>query len=189
VSELVALYDPADAEGRVVGAAPRERVRRENLPHAAAVVLVRRSSGEVFVHRRSPRKDLWPGHHDCFAGGVVTAGEHPRDAARRELAEELGIDAVRPAPLLSHWFHDPVNRSLAFVHTATWDGDVHFTDGEVTAGWWEPPAALYARLADPHWPFVPDGRALLALPAVRTLLLDGRLLDGPRSPRPGSGPG
>ena len=45
VSEQVALLAPDDASGRAVGVAPRERVRRENLPHSATGVLVRRSDG------------------------------------------------------------------------------------------------------------------------------------------------
>ena len=171
MSELVALYDPDDAHGRVTGAAPRDLVRRDNLPHAGAVVLVRRPSGEVYVHRRSADKDVWPGQHDCCAGGVIGAGEHPDDAARRELAEELGIAGAEPVPLLRRWFHDESSWYLAFGYTAVWDGEIHFTDGEVAAGWWEQPAALYRRLADPAWPFVPDGRQLLELPAVRDLLL------------------
>jgi 8-oxo-dGTP pyrophosphatase MutT (NUDIX family) len=171
VSELVALYDPDDGQGRVVGVAPRERVRRDNLPHAATAVLVRRSSGEVYVHRRSDAKDLWPGRHDCAAGGVVAAGERPDDAAARELAEELGIVGADLAPLLRRWYHDDSTRYLAFVYTAIWDGDVRFADGEVAAGWWEHPDTLYARLDDPARPFVPDTRSLLDLPQVRDRLL------------------
>jgi isopentenyldiphosphate isomerase len=168
---MVALYDPDDDTGRVVGAAPRERVRRENLPHGATAVLVRRSTGELFVHRRSDRKDVWPGRHDCTAGGVMQVGEEPDGAARRELAEELGIEGADLVRLLSRWYRDDDTWYLAFVYVAGWDGEVRFTDGEVADGWWERPDALYARLADPAWPFVPDARELLELPEVRELLL------------------
>jgi isopentenyldiphosphate isomerase len=169
--EIVALYDPDDDAGRVIGAAPRGRVRAENLPHAATAVLVRRPTGELYVHRRSDAKDVWPGRHDCTAGGILLAGELPDDAARRELAEELGITRVVPDPLLRRWYRDDDTWYLAYVYVVAWDGDVRFTDGEVTAGWWERPDQLYARLADPTWPFVPDARQLLALPEVRGVLL------------------
>lgn len=167
----MALYDPDDESGRVVGSAPRERVRRENLPHAATAVLVRRPSGEIFVHRRADDKDLWPGRHDCAAGGVLVAGENPDDAARRELAEELGIEGAALTPALLRWYHDEDTWYLAHVYLATWDGEVRFADGEVADGWWEVPARLYERLADPAWPFVPDTRTLLCLPEIRDLLL------------------
>jgi 8-oxo-dGTP pyrophosphatase MutT (NUDIX family) len=161
--ESVALYDPLDEGGREVGSAPRSVVRRDNLPHAATAVLLRRGDGQVLVHRRSDRKDLWPGRHDCAAGGVVLAGEAPLVAAERELVEELGVRGVPLTPLLRAWYRDLDTWYLGFVFDAVWNGPVSFDDGEVAAGWWEPATALRARLADPSWPFVPDTRRLLEL--------------------------
>jgi isopentenyldiphosphate isomerase len=159
--ELVALYDPDDDAGRQVGSARRSVVRRDNLPHGATAVLLRRSDGQVFVHRRSDGKDLWPGRHDCAAGGVILAGEDPTAAAGRELAEELGVPGAPLRPLLQAWYRDDDTWYLAFVFEAVWDGPVSFDDTEVAAGWWEPAATLRARLTDPGWPFVPDTRRLL----------------------------
>ncbi|WP_233153588.1 NUDIX domain-containing protein [Kineosporia sp. R_H_3] len=160
--EVVALYDPDDVCGRVVGSAPRSRVRAENLPHAATGVLLRRPTGEVFVHRRARTKDLWPGAHDCAAGGVVNAGESPLEAARRELAEELGVEGAALTEVFTGWYRDDDTHYLAHVYEAVWDGPVRFVDDEVEDGWWEHPAVLTERLADPAWPFVPDTRRLLA---------------------------
>ncbi len=162
-TETVALYDPDDVVGRVVGSAPRSRVRAENLPHAATGVLVRRSDGRVLVHRRAEGKDLWAGAHDAACGGVVLAGESPDDAARRELAEEVGIDGAHLRPLLTSWYRDRDTHYLAHVYETVWDGEIAFADGEVAQAWWWPEAELRARLADPAWPFVPDTRRLLEL--------------------------
>jgi isopentenyldiphosphate isomerase len=159
--EVVALYDPAHVTGRVVGTASRSRVRAENLPHAATAVVVLRPTGEVLVHRRADTKDLWPGAHDCAAGGVVLAGESPDEAARRELAEELGIAGVQLAAVLTFWYRDERTHHLAHVYTAVWDGEVRFDDGEVAAAWWEAPDVLLARLEDPGFAFVPDTRAMI----------------------------
>jgi isopentenyldiphosphate isomerase len=169
-SESVAVYDPRDEVGRVVGTAPRHRVRAENLPHAATSVLLRRSNGQIYVHRRSRTKDVWPGRHDCAAGGVMLTGEDPDGAAARELAEELGVSGIPLIPLLRTWYRDDDTWYLAHVYTATWDGPVSFADGEVEAGWWEWPARLAQLLQDESWAFVPDTRALLAHPPVATSL-------------------
>jgi len=162
VSEQVALLDPDDDSGRPVGVAPRERVRRENLPHSATGVLVRRPDGSVLVHRRSPEKDLWPGLLDVACGGVLVAGEEPEAGARRELAEEVGIDDpdLPLEPLGRAWYRDESTWYLAHRYAVVWDGPVRFVDGEVTDAWWEPPAAVAAVLADPASPLVPDSRAL-----------------------------
>ncbi|WP_432495987.1 NUDIX domain-containing protein [Kineococcus gypseus] len=161
--EVVALYDPGDERGRVTGAAPRSRVRALNLPHAATGVLLRDGRGGVFVHRRTTTKDVNPGAHDCLAGGVVAAGEDPLDAARRELAEELGVRARALRPVLRRWYRDDATHCLAHVYEAWWDGTaLALQASEVAAGWWEPAQRLRERLADPSWPFVPDSRALLA---------------------------
>jgi 8-oxo-dGTP pyrophosphatase MutT (NUDIX family) len=161
--ELVALYDPGDDAGRVVGVTSRRRVRRENLPHAATAVLLRRPDGRLLVHRRADTKDVWPGLHDCAAGGVVLAGESPDEAAARELSEELGVTGVPLRPRLRTWYRDDVTHYLAHVYEASWDGGVIFADGEVAEAWWEPEAMLRERLADPGWPFVPDTRQFLLM--------------------------
>lgn len=171
MSEVVAIYDPDDPAGRVVGTAPRAQMRSENLAHGATAVIVRTSTGEIYVHRRADTKDIWPGRHDCAAGGVLQAGEDPDEAAARELAEELGIEGPVLVPLVQRWYRGADTAYFAYAYVTTWDGPVRFADGEVAEGWWEQPARLYERLQDPSWPFVPDTRELLQLPATRALLV------------------
>lgn len=157
--ELVARYTEA---GRPDGAVPRSVLRAEGLWHAATAVLVRSGDGErVYVHRRSDTKDVFPGLHDCWAGGVVAAGETPLRCAIRELAEELGVTGVTPTPLFAFRYVDPPIRYHAFTYEVRWDGPITWQDGEVVAGEWLTVAALRARLADPGWGFVPDGRVAI----------------------------
>ena len=66
------------------------RLRRP--AHDGALVAVRHG-GRVLAVRQSYRSNLsWP-------GGGIRRGEEPREAARRELREELGLD-VRPDDLV-----------------------------------------------------------------------------------------
>jgi len=165
VDEQVALYAEGDLSGRVIGVAPRARVRADNLPHAATAVLLRDRSGRVYVHRRTDTKDVYPGMHDVWAGGVVLAGEDPEVAAARELAEELGVHDCPLTPIERYWYSDEFTSYLAYVYEATYDpernGPVMHQPTEVAAGWWSEWDVLMARLADPDWPFVPDGRLAL----------------------------
>lgn len=70
------------------------RVEWQNPKPAVGALLTRRGSNgtlEVLLARRArpPYQDAW----DC-PGGFIDPDEHPLDALRRELREELGVDAV-----------------------------------------------------------------------------------------------
>ncbi len=161
--ELVTVYD---ADGNVIGAEPRSRVYAEGLWHASAGVLLRSADGaRIYVHRRTMTKAVFAGMHDCLAGGVVDPGETPRQAATRELAEELGISGPPLAALASaawdgQWAGKPMRCHL-FAYEVRWDGPIHHQPEEIVDGWWWTDEELAMHLADPDWPFVPDTRVLI----------------------------
>ena len=86
--------------------ATRAEMRAQSLRHRATYILVFNSSGQLFVHRRTATKDIYPSYYDVAVGGVVGAGESYDDGAQRELAEELGITAVPPRPILKFQYED-----------------------------------------------------------------------------------
>jgi len=156
--EIVSLVDE---DGAVVGEAPRSRMRERNLRHAATGAVLRDPRARIYVHRRSPAKDWCPGCHDAAAGGVLRPGEQPESAARRELAEELGVVGASLRALGAHLYEDETVRCFVHLYEATYDGVVHHVDGEVVWGDWMELAELGRLLCDPTWPFVPDTRSLL----------------------------
>ncbi|WP_426560289.1 NUDIX hydrolase [Angustibacter sp. McL0619] len=164
--ELVAIYDPDDDDGRVVGSAPRSQVRARNLPHAATAVLLTDAHGRIYVHQRTDTKDVYPGTWDAWAGGVVRAGEDPNEAAARELTEELGVHDISLEPLFTAWFRDDRIHELAVAFVARWEGPerhgpiVHQPE-EVARGEWLTLTAVRDLMADPGRPMIPDGRAAL----------------------------
>jgi 8-oxo-dGTP pyrophosphatase MutT (NUDIX family) len=171
VEENVAIYDRSDPRGRVVGSASRSVMRAQNLPHAATSVAVRDRSGRIYLHRRTDSKDVFPGYYDVWAGGVVAAGEDPSVTAQRELAEELGLTGASLRRLFVEWYADDQTTYLAHVYDLEYDealhGPIRHQPEEVADGWWVTLEDLQARLADPAWPFVPDGRFCLELYLAR----------------------
>ncbi|MBS2039204.1 NUDIX domain-containing protein [bacterium] len=70
-----------DLDNRVLTDVSRAQIRRQNLLHRAVKIMVVNPRGEVFVHRRTSTKDLFPRMHDMFVGGVVESGESYEEAA------------------------------------------------------------------------------------------------------------
>ncbi len=76
---------------------PRSEVHARGLRHRAVHVLVFNSRGEIFLQKRSMKKDRQPGVWDSSCSGHVDAGENYEATAVRELREELGLDITSQA--------------------------------------------------------------------------------------------
>ena len=77
------LVDVIDDAGATVGVVTRREMRERRLPHRCTYVLVFNSRGELFIHLRTPTKDVFPSHRDVCIGGVLAAGESFDEGARR----------------------------------------------------------------------------------------------------------
>lgn len=152
LEEWVDLVDEAN---RVTGRAARREVRARNLLHRGVGILCRNPGGEIYVHRRTETKDVFPGLHDMLVGGVVASGERYGHAARREILEELGIDGPEPRFLFYHLYLGPLNRSWIAVYEVEWDGAIRHQASEVAWGAYLSLEDLRSKLDT--WEFVPDG--------------------------------
>ncbi len=86
-----------DEQDRVLGVVERGEAVREGWLYRMAMVLCRDERGRCLVHRRPEGVSRFPGEYSWLVAGAVGVGEPYADAARRELREELGVDApVRP---------------------------------------------------------------------------------------------
>ncbi|MFM2079078.1 MAG: hypothetical protein RJA49_2968 [Actinomycetota bacterium] len=153
------LVDVVDDDDQVIATVTRGEMRARRLQHRAVSIAVLGSDGRLLVHRRADTKDVWPGMWDLAAGGVVAAGEGYEDAARRELAEELGVEVNELTSLGEGRFADDavalIGRGFVCVH----DGPFTFTDGEIAEVRWVDRADLDRLMSVQR--FVPDNVALL----------------------------
>ena len=133
--EIVVVVDDDD---RVVGAATRCEMRARNLRHRCTSILCRNPMGDVYVHRRTESKDVYPGMYDVFFGGVVAAGESYEEGARRELAEEAGIEGAALVHRFTAPYEDDESRSITAVYEVVWDGPIRHQESEVAWGAWIP---------------------------------------------------
>jgi isopentenyldiphosphate isomerase len=90
------LFQVVDVHDRPVGARTRAECHADpTLIHRSVWVLVDTPHGMLY-QRRGHGKDSSPGAWDLACAGHVAAGEEYLAAARRELAEEVGITDALP---------------------------------------------------------------------------------------------
>jgi 8-oxo-dGTP pyrophosphatase MutT (NUDIX family) len=125
------LVEVVDRHGTVERIVTRAEMRAKVLRHRSTYVVVRRTNGDLVVHRRADWKDVNPGLWDIAFGGVVGVGEDWIPAAQRELAEEAGLPAAELAPLGSGTYDEADGKILGRVFEATTDAALSCPDGEV----------------------------------------------------------
>ena len=87
------IFDIYDSAGNCIGTAPRSCCHGDpSLLHRAIHVVVFHPDGKrMLLQKRLKTKRIQPGKWDSAVGGHLASGEDYETAARRELAEELGI--------------------------------------------------------------------------------------------------
>ena len=124
------LVEVVDAHGTVERVVTRAEMRAGRLRHRCTYIAVVDGAGCLVVHRRADWKDVYPGWWDLCFGGVLDAGEDWDDAARRELAEEAGVDA--PVRAVGRGTYDGAGAAVVGrVYEAVHDGPYPCPDGEV----------------------------------------------------------
>lgn len=127
------LVEWVDRDGAVLGVVTRGRMRAERLRHRCVYVVVVDRADRVVVHRRADWKDVWPGSWDLAFGGVAAVGEPWPAAARRELAEEAGIEAVELDELGRFAYDDQQVSLVGRAYLVRTGSPVDPLDGEVVA--------------------------------------------------------
>lgn len=90
------IFEVVDEAGNVIGTAPRGRCHGDpSLLHQSVHVFVFNRAGELFLQKRSLKKDSQPGKWDTSVGGHMAPGERPLESALRETGEELGFTPGR----------------------------------------------------------------------------------------------
>ncbi|MBN2052967.1 NUDIX domain-containing protein [Candidatus Woesearchaeota archaeon] len=128
------LMDVIDRNGKIIGSATREEIRRRNLLHRGVAVVVFNSKAQVFVNKRVMKKDIYRGMYDMFCGGGVQSGESPESAATRELKEELGIKNPETIFLFKKRCRSDNNNVLMHIYACKYDGRIKIQKEEIEKG-------------------------------------------------------
>ncbi|HKI97073.1 MAG TPA: NUDIX domain-containing protein [bacterium] len=130
------MVDWIDEDGNTLASLPRSEIRRRNLLHRVTATFVFHPDGRLFVHQRSPAKDVYPALFDLCVGGTVVSGEDYAANACREVREELGVAGVPIYELFGHRFSDAHTSNRIRVFACVYDGPLRFQPEEVVDGRW-----------------------------------------------------
>lgn len=150
------LFEIVDEQDRVIGTAPRSACHgNPALVHRVAHVLVFNGAGELLLQKRSAHKDIQPGKWDTSVGGHLDPGEDYRQAALREMTEELGVSGVPLTFLYTSRIRNEIESENVATFLTRYDGEIRFPPEEIeTVRFWreaEIEAALGTGLFTPNF--------------------------------------
>ena len=134
------IFDVVNETDQVVGQRPRSEVHRLGLMHRATHVMVFNKRGQVFLQKRSMKKDRQPGLWDSSASGHVDTGEDYDSCVVRELREEIGLQvAIVPERLFKLAASPETDHEHVWVYRCEAEGPFHLHPDEIESGdWFEP---------------------------------------------------
>ncbi len=126
--------DIVDENDHIIRRATRKEMRIKGLRHRGTAILVFNSLGQLFVHKRSATKDVFPGFYDIAVGGVVETGETYEASAKRELAEEVGVTDAELEFLFKLQYESPIHKCFTAIYSCVYDGPLTIQDEELEQG-------------------------------------------------------
>jgi len=137
------IFDVVNAQDEVIGRKPRNEVHRLGLMHRATHVLVFNKHGQVFLQKRSMKKDRQPGLWDSSTSGHVDSGEDYDACAVRELREEIGLRVSEvPRRLFKLPASVETDQEHVWVYRCEAEGPFQLHPDEIERGDWFEPAEV-----------------------------------------------
>ncbi len=128
------IFDIVDENDTVIGQAPRSRCHGDpSLVHRVAHAMVFNSAGQLLLQKRSAGKDIQPGKWDTSVGGHLDPGEDYRQAALREMREELGIENVPLTFLYKSQIRNEIESENVATFMTVFDEELFFDPHEIDA--------------------------------------------------------
>ena len=143
------IFDIVNERDEVIGQAPRKEVHARGLWHRAIHVLVFNSRGEIFLQKRSLKKDIAAGKWDSSSSGHLDTGEDYDACAVRELREELGLTLPQPPQrLFKIEACQETGWEFCWIYRGTSDGPFTLHPEEIETGDWFTPEAVSKWVAE-----------------------------------------
>jgi isopentenyldiphosphate isomerase len=143
------IFDVVNEHDEVIDRQPRREVHRLGLKHRAVHVLVFNSRGEVFLQKRSLKKDTAAGLWDSSTSGHLDSGEDYDACAMRELREEIGLALAQiPERLFRIEACQETGWEFCRVYRCKAEGPFQLHPDEIESGGWFAPGKITRWIAE-----------------------------------------
>jgi isopentenyldiphosphate isomerase len=150
------IFDVVNERDEVIGHLARKEVHRQGLKHRAVHVLIFNARGEIFLQKRSLKKDNHPGVWDSSASGHLDCGEDYDACAIREVGEELGVElASPPKRVLRIDACEETGQEFVWVYRTEHEGPFTLHPEEIETGGWFTHARVTQWIAEAPNEFAP----------------------------------
>ena len=137
------IFDVVNERDEVVGRNTRRAVHARGLWHRAIHVLVFNARGEIFLQKRSLKKDIAAGKWDSSASGHLDTGEAYDACAVREVREEIGLRLTQTPPRLFKIDACPeTGWEFCWIYRCENEGPFVLHPDEIETGAWFAPDAV-----------------------------------------------
>jgi len=150
------IFDIVNERDEVTGRAPRSEVHARGLLHRAVHVLVFNSRGEIFLQKRSMKKDRQPGVWDSSCSGHVDSGEDYDQTTVRELREEIGLHLTAPPQrLFKIDACEETDAEFVWIYRCENEGPFQLHPDEIETGDWFAPERVSKWIEEKPQDFAP----------------------------------
>lgn len=122
-------------EGKTIGKATRKECHSgSKMLHPVVHLHIFNDNGDLYLQKRSMRKDIQPGKWDTAVGGHIDYGESVEEALRREVREELGVTNFSPIMITSYIFESAIEKELVNTFRTVYNGPFNPDPEELDGG-------------------------------------------------------
>ncbi len=128
-------FDIVNENNETIGKATRQECHsNRNLIHRSIYLLLFNSKNELFVKKRSLKKDLYKGLWEISTSGHVLSGEKPEAAIKRETKEELGILPKKIKKIFIFKDYNKYEKEISTLFSCIYNGEIKINLEEASEG-------------------------------------------------------
>ncbi len=128
----IELLEIVNRNKDIIGVASRSECHQNpTLIHRSVHILIFNSAGLLLLQKRAKNKDVQPDKWDSSVGGHLSKGEDFKEAAYREMQEELGIEGILLQFLYEYIWSTRIETEIVKTYLGQFNEEIFFNNKEI----------------------------------------------------------